>query len=438
MKYNLETQKIFLSYMLDDPELFLQSQNILNYKHWDIQVRNSLKYIQEYSDHYKSLPSREQIFAETEINIPNTTGVINREWFLDNIEKFSRFEAMREVILDSVDLLDLEKYSEIEKKIKEAISITLQRSMGINYWENPQERLQNMLKRDNMIPTFYDSLDKKLYGGFPKGSLNIYAANSGVGKSLWLQNLTLNWALNGLNVVYISLELSEELISMRLDTMLTEVPTKEIFKNLNNVALKVSMQGKKSGRIQIVKMPEAGTTTNSIRGLLKEYQIQQGIKPDVLVVDYLDLMYPNDKRIDSGNLFIKDKFVCEELRALAGELDIPVVTASQFNRGSVDKQGSSFDHSDIAGGMSKINTADNLFGIHATPQMKITGKMELEFLKVRSSGCTGDRLVFGYNAETMRILDIGENYQAPTTSLVSNNVPINSPSILAKIQAAKS
>jgi archaellum biogenesis ATPase FlaH len=437
---NLETQKIFLSYMLDDPELFLRSQSILNFKHWDQQVKNSLKYILTYTEQYKSLPSREQIYAETNTQIPTNSGVLNREWYLDNIEKFSRYQAMKEVILDSVDLLDEEKYSEIEKRIKEAISISLQRTMGINYWDSPLNRLEGMLQRDNMVPTYYDALDTKLYGGFSKGSLNIFAANSGVGKSLWLQNLTLNWALNGLNVIYISLELSEELIALRLDTMFTETPTKEIFKNLNSVALKVALQGKQAGRIQVVKMPEAGTTTNTLRSLVKEFEIQNNVRPDVLVVDYLDLMYPNDKKIDSGNLFIKDKFVCEELRALAGELDIPLVTASQFNRGSVEKQGDSFSHSDIAGGMSKVNTADNLFGIHATQVMKINGKMQLEFLKVRSSGCTGDRLTFGYDPNTMRILNVDETITDPNNQN-SNNQPIlqnnQSSSILDKIKLAR-
>ena len=185
--------------------------------------------------------------------------------------------------------------------------ISLNKELGTDYFANPLERLQRMKNRTGMISTGWKAIDEKLYGGFNRGELNIFAAPPGGGKSIFLQNLAVNWSLMGLNVVYISLELSEDLIGLRLDAMLTQKPTKQIFKDMEDVALRLGMMAKqgisgiKPGKIQIKKMPEAGTSVNVVRAYLKEYEIQTGIRPDGLLVDYLDLLYPNNNKVDINN-----------------------------------------------------------------------------------------------------------------------------------------
>ena len=140
------------------------------------------------------------------------------------------------------------------------------------------------------------TLDKRLFGGFNKGELNIFAGGSGAGKSLFLANLGCNWVLKGMNVAYITFELSEPLVSMRVDSMLTDVPTKEIFKDLDGVEMKVKLLGKKSGKFQIKYMP-SGKTTNDLIIYIKEYEIKSGTKLDVVLVDYPDLMMPMNKKV---------------------------------------------------------------------------------------------------------------------------------------------
>jgi replicative DNA helicase len=193
-------------------------------------------------------------------------------------------------------------------------------------------------------------MDRKLFGGFNRGELNIFAGGSGAGKSLFLANLGVNFALAGLNVVYLTLELSEALVSMRIDSMVTGVSTREIFKNLDDIEMKVKMIGKKSGMLQIKYMP-SGKTVNDIRAYMKEYEIKCGKKVDVLLVDYMDLLMPIGKKISAENLFVKDKYVSEELRNLAMEKQCVFVTAAQLNRGAVEEV--EFDHSHISGGLSK-------------------------------------------------------------------------------------
>lgn len=159
----------------------------------------------------------------------------------------------------------------------------------------------------------------------------ISSHNSGSGKSLFMANLGVNWALAGMNVMYLTFELSEQLVSMRIDSMVTEINSRDIFKSIDDVEMKVKMIGKKSGAMQVKYMP-SGKTPNDIRSYIKEYEIKTGRKVDALLIDYLDLLHPNGAKISAENLFIKDKYVSEELRNLAMELDTIFVTASQLNR----------------------------------------------------------------------------------------------------------
>ena len=135
--------------------------------------------------------------------------------------------------------------------------------------------------------------------------------------------------------------------------------------------MKVKMIGKKSGAFQVKYMP-SGKTANDIRSFIKEYEVKNNRKIDVILVDYLDLLMPMSKKVSPSDLFVKDKFVSEELRNLAMELQIIFVTASQLNRASVEEI--EFDHSHIAGGLSKIQTADNVIGIFTSRAMRERGR----------------------------------------------------------------
>jgi hypothetical protein len=138
---------------------------------------------------------------------------------------------------------------------------------------------------------------------------------------------------------------------------------------------------------------------------LKEVQIQTGIKVDFVMVDYLDLVMPVSAKVSPNDLFVKDKYVSEELRNLAKELGVLLVTASQLNRSAVEEM--EFDHSHISGGISKINTADNVFGIFTSRSMKERGKYQIQCMKSRSSTGVGQKIDLEYNIETMRITDEG-------------------------------
>jgi len=316
---------------------------------------------------------------------------------------------LEKAILDSADLLEKGEYGPVEDLVKKAVQIGLQKDLGTDYFLDPRSRLEAIKDKNGQVSTGWPSLDKKLFGGFNRGELNIFAGGSGSGKSLFMANLGVNWCLAGMNVMYLTFELSENLVSMRLDAMTSEIPSRDIFKSIDDVEMKVKMIGKKSGAFQVKYMP-TGKNANDVRAYLKEYEIKTGRKVDVLLIDYLDLMHPIGQKISAENLFVKDKYVSEELRNLAMELNCIFVTASQLNRSSVEEI--EFDHSHISGGISKINTADNLIGIFTSRAMRERGRYQIQLMKTRSSSGVGQKIDLGFDVDTLRIIDIGEDEDA--------------------------
>jgi KaiC/GvpD/RAD55 family RecA-like ATPase len=324
------------------------------------------------------------------------------EWFLNEFESFTRRQELERAIMSSADLLEQGDFGPVEKLIKDAVQISLQRDMGTDYFEDPAARLNKYYNQGGQVSTGWGQMDRLLYGGMSRQELNIFAGGSGSGKSLLMMNLALNWLAQGLSGVYITLELSEELTSLRTDAMQTSMSTKDIRKDIDNTALKVRVASKKMGQYRVKSLP-AQSNVNDIRSYLKEVQIQTGIKVDFVMVDYLDLVMPVTVKVSPNDTFIKDKYVSEELRNLAQELNIVLVTASQLNRSAVEEI--EFDHSHIAGGISKINTADNVFGIFTSRSMRERGKYQLQCMKSRSSTGVGQKIDLEYDINTMRISD---------------------------------
>lgn len=242
--------------------------------------------------------------------------------------------------------------------------------------------------------------------------------NSGAGKSLFLQNLAVNWAEAGLNIVYLSLELSEKLCALRIDAMHTNYETRDIMRNIEDVHMRIrASQQKSHGSLRIKQLPN-GCTANDVRAFIKEYEIYTGRKVDGILIDYLDLMSPMSKKISAENMFVKDKYVAEELRNLAVELQTLCVSASQLNRGSYDEI--EFDPSHIAGGISKVNTADNVIGIFTSASMKEAGRYQIQFMKTRSSSGVGSKVDLAFNNKSLRIHDLDEDADNATTATTKN------------------
>jgi len=420
--YDYDIQKLYLEMMMADAETYVRCQGIFDSSLFDRKLQEAAEFIHTYAQQYSVLPDFEMVNStcKTDLKEPGELKDGHIQWLMDEFESFTRHKSLERAIIKSADLLEKHDYGQVEAMVKEAVQIGLARDMGTDYFDDPRSRLLGLKDKNGQVTTGWQALDNRLFGGFNRGELNIFAGGSGAGKSLFLANLGVNFALAGMNVVYLTLELSEALVSMRVDSMVTGIGTREIFKNIDDVEMKVKMIGKKSGMFQVKYMP-SGKTANDIRSYLKEYEIKMGKKVDVLLVDYLDLLMPIGKKISAENLFVKDKYVSEELRNLAMELQCVFVTASQLNRGAVEEV--EFDHSHISGGLSKIQTADNVIGIFTSRAMRERGRYQLQLMKTRSSSGVGQKIDLGFDLDTLRIHDLEEGEEeAPTqrsSSLIS-------------------
>jgi archaellum biogenesis ATPase FlaH len=404
--YNIDVQRLFLEMILEDAQNYVRVQNIFNPENFDKSLRPAAKFIQEHTDKFKSMPERSQILATTGCRLESIPDLNDGhfEWFMEEFEAFTRRQELERAILKAADLLEKGNYDPVEKLIKDAVQISLTKDMGTDYWLDPKARIEKYFSSGGQVSTGWPQLDRLLYGGFSRGELNIFAGGSGSGKSLVMMNIALSWLQQGLSGVYITLELSEELCGLRTDAMLTGTSTKDIRKDIDTTTMKVKLVSKKSGQYRIKGLP-AQSNINDVRAYLKEVQIQTGIRVDFVMVDYLDLLMPVSTKVSPNDLFVKDKYVSEELRNLAKELNVLMVTASQLNRSAVEEI--EFDHSHISGGISKINTADNVFGIFTSRAMKERGKYQIQCMKSRSSTGVGQKIDLEYNIETMRITDPG-------------------------------
>ena len=417
--YGFDIQKLYLEMMMTDGGTFVRCQTIFDHSLFDRKLQPVAEFINNYVIDHNNMPTFEMVNAATKFKLenPGTLQDEHYDWLLAEFETFVRHKGLEKAMLKGMDMLEEGNYGPVFDMVKEAIEVGLTKDIGTDYWANPKERLMTLKDKNGQVKTGWPNLDAKLYGGMNRGELNLFLGASGSGKSLFLANMGVNFALVGLNVMYITMELSEALVSMRIDAMTTGISTKELFKDIDNLDLKVKLIGKKSGAFHIKYIP-SGKNTNDIKSYLKEYEVKTGNKIDVLLVDYMDLMMPINKKISASDLFVKDKYVAEELRNLFVEKNCIGISAVQGNRSMVEEV--EFDHSHIAGGISKIQTADNVIGIFTNKAMRERGEYELQLMKTRSSSGVGQKIKLDFNVDTLRISDpeTDDGIAAPKVSIL--------------------
>jgi len=423
-----EVQEVFLNFLLSSGNLYTRIQNIYNPQNFDRSLYKAAKFIQEHVQTHNTIPTVQQVNAVANTNLELISDIRegHEEWFLDNFEQFTKREELERAIVESADLLVKGEFDTVEKLIKDAVQVSLTRDLGIEYFSDPRGRLMRLKNSNGQISTGWKDIDEKLYGGSNRGELNIFVGASGTGKSLFLQNLALNWIESGLNGIYITFELSQDLVAMRLDSMVTGVCSKDIYKNIDDVELRIKMAEKKYGRLKIKYLPSQ-STVNQIKAYIKELAIQEDFKADFVCLDYLDLIMPSGAKIDVADVFTKDKLVCEELRNFAIEQRALLATASQLNRSGFDEL--EFSSGSIAGGISKLFTADNVFGIFTSRSMKERGAIQLQFMKTRNSSGVGSKVDLDFDVNSLRITN---STQAPV-----DEATMTGSNMLAKIRNKK-
>jgi replicative DNA helicase len=398
---NLAKQQLLISYLMSDSDLFARCNTILDQNYFDPEVRHSVHFMKEFYEGYRALPTADQMRAETGNEfVPKHLVKSEIEYALKEVGIYCRNKAIEKAILSAPKLLDKEEFDKILANMKDAIAVSINRDLGVDYFADPEARLMRMMQLQAKIVTGYADLDAALDGGIARKELLLFMAGSGVGKSIMMTNLAINFLNQKLNVVYITLELAEEVVAKRFDTMITGIAQKDIFSKITKVTSDLERLQPEMGKLFIKRMPESTTNANSVRAYLKEFEMSHGFLPDVVVMDYMDLMTSNQK-ISAENLFVKDKYIAEELRSIANDFNLLMVSASQMNRSAIGAE--DIDQSNIAGGLSKINTCDNLVAIIQTEAMKAAGEYMLKLVKTRNSGGVGKVLMLRWNPITLRV-----------------------------------
>lgn len=396
----LEKQILLLDYIISCPDIFAKTQAILDNKYFDPELRRTVAFIAQYYSEYSTIPTPEQVSAETGI-ILNTRSMNadQIDYSLDEIEKFCKDRAIKLAIAESIELLKTEDYGAIRQKIIDASVVSLRRDRGINYFEDPESRLTRLLLELDITPTGWKELDLLLEGGIARKEMILFAANSGGGKSVSLLNLAYNFLIHHKkNVLYITLELSEDVVSLRFDQMLTGFGRSKWKDNVPSTVSAIKSLGDRTGSLEITWMP-SGSRPLDIRAYLKTYYLQYGKMPDLLIIDYVDKMGPNEK-VRADDVWGKDKACAEQLRDIAVEENMCLATASQLNREAV--RAIAHDHAHIAGGISKINETDVFVSILLNEDRN---ECIYSLLKTRNSSGVGEHVVLRWDPVHLRIID---------------------------------
>ena len=208
MDYTIDVQKLFLRMMLTNAELYTRVANIINPNNFDKSLRPVVEAFKESTEKYSTIPDPQLLEATTGIKLEPIPELNegHYDWFLDEFEGFTRRQELERAILTAADLLEKGEFDPVEKLIKDAVQISLQRDMGTDYFADPAARINKYFNAGGQVSTGWPQMDKLLYGGFSRGELNIFAGGSGSGKSLVMMNMALNWLQMGMSGVYISLE----------------------------------------------------------------------------------------------------------------------------------------------------------------------------------------------------------------------------------------
>lgn len=404
----LEKQRLLLSCLVADRDLLSLCIGLVKPSYFDPSLKKPVKFLIEYFEKYKDVPRFDMVRASTGVQLDEVDRPTRAEskFVADELETFCRNKAIEEAIIKGPELLQKGDFSEILDTLKSAISVGLQKDIGIDYFNDPEERLKRTLETQARISTGWNELDSLIGGGIGRQELLTILANSGGGKSMTMLNLAKNLLMQGYNGCYISLEMSEAVVSKRLDSMITNIGQDALLKQMHKAATLIESAGSKMGRFMIKRLPENRTNIHHVRAYLEQLEQSRGFRPDFIVVDYIDIMGTTHK-VAMDNLFTKDKFVTEEIRSLGFDYDCAMISAAQLGRSAIDAE--KLNQAHIQGGISKINTSDYVIAVKQDDLMRAAGEIYFECLKSRNSGGVGKRALLGWDAISLNISSLQKN-----------------------------
>ena len=340
------------------------------------------------------------------------------EWLMDKTEKFCQEKAIYNAILSSISILDgkdtKHEKGAIPKILSDALAVTFNNSIGHDYLENTDQRYEFYHRKEERIPFDIELLNKITRGGLPQKTLNIILAGTGVGKSLFMCHSAASCLIQGKNVLYITLEMAEEKIAERIDANLLNVKTEELaILTKESYDKKVSrVREKTTGKLIIKEYPTASASVTHFRALLNELHLKRNFTPDIIFIDYLNICASSRLKHGSNvNSYTYVKSIAEELRGLAVEFSVPIVSATQTTRSGFNNSDPGLEDTSESFGLPA--TADLMIALISSPEMEELNQMMVKQLKNRYSDPTYyKRFVIGVDRAKMKLYDVDQSGQS--------------------------
>jgi replicative DNA helicase len=335
------------------------------------------------------------------------------EWLLDQAERWCQDRAIHNAIMQSITIID-GKHDTLTKNalpdlLQKALAVSFDANIGHDYIENVDERYDFYHAQEERIPFDLDYFNRITKGGLPRKTLNIVLAGTGVGKSLFMCHAAANVLTQGRNVLYITMEMAEERIAERIDANLLDVPIDQL-ENLSKSMFvdKVSAIAKKTqGKLIIKEYPTGQANTGHFRALLNELKLKKNFVPEMIFIDYLNICSSSRMKSIGGsiNSYSYIKAIAEELRGLAVEFDVPIVSATQTTRSGYTNSDPGLEDTSESFGLPA--TADFMFALVTNEEMETLNHIMVKQLKNRyNDPTTYKRFCIGVNKNKMRLYDI--------------------------------
>jgi len=381
---------------------------------------------------YNSLPTKETLIIESEKRTDITEDVFGKiqdcvgllddtpndlQWLLDTTEKWCKDRAIYLALVESIAIADgnndKKNQDAIPSILSDALAVSFDNQVGHDYLEDYEQRYESYHRKEDKIPFDLDYFNKITKGGLPNKTLNVALAGTGVGKSLFMCHMAAATLLQGKNVLYVTLEMAEEKIAERIDANLLNVNIQDIV-DLPQVMFekKVTNLAKKTqGTLIIKEYPTASAHSGHFKSLLSELSLKKSFKPDIIFIDYLNICASSRYKANGNvNSYSYIKAIAEELRGLAVEANLPIVSATQTTRSGYGN--SDVDLTDTSESFGLPATADLMFALISTEELESLSQIMVKQLKNRYHDPTiNKRFVVGIDRGKMKLYDCEQSAQ---------------------------
>lgn len=426
-----ETQKLVLKNLLHSEDYARRVLPFLRPEYFEDSGRVVFKLINDHIEKFNTQPTVQSIkvdasnlekFSQDDLELVNEISEVPEKatdaWLYDTTEKWCQEQALYLAIMESISIID-GKHKSMTKNgipdiLKDALSVSFDPNIGHDYIENHEQRYDFYHRVEERIPFGLEMFDLITKGGLPRKTLNICLAGTGTGKSLFMCSFGANVLSRGNNVLYITMEMAEERIAERIDANLMNLPIDQL-ENLPKDLFETKISkiaSKTHGKLIIKEYPTGGAHSGHFRALLNDLRLKKNFKPDIIFIDYLNICASSRMKGLGGsvNTYSYIKAIAEEIRGLAVEFDVPIVSATQTTRSGYSNTDVGLEDTSESFGLPA--TADLMFAIISTEDMEKMGQVMVKQLKNRYNDPTNHkRFVVGIDRAKMRLYDVEQSAQ---------------------------